>query len=87
MKTFSNILSKAPDAARTYIEGKKVDEVECIVSDIPGIARGKAVPAQKFLRQKNLSFAGFHFLSNDYRWLGRSRRKRRFYRTGYDLEP
>ena len=52
MKTFSNILSKAPDAARAYVEGKKVDEVECIVSDLPGIARGKAVPAQKFLRQK-----------------------------------
>ena len=52
MKTFSNILSKAPDAARAYVDGKKVDEVECIVSDLPGIARGKAVPAQKFLRQK-----------------------------------
>ena len=52
MKTFSNILSKAPDAARDYVEGRKVDEVECIVSDLPGIARGKAVPAQKFLRQK-----------------------------------
>ncbi|MEM1006529.1 MAG: glutamine synthetase family protein [Pseudomonadota bacterium] len=28
-----------------------MDEVECIISDLPGIARGKAVPASKFARQ------------------------------------
>lgn len=41
-----------PEAARAYIEGRRLDEVECIVSDLPGIARGKAVPAVKFARQK-----------------------------------
>lgn len=41
-----------PEAARTYIEGRRLDEVECIISDLPGIARGKAVPAAKFARQK-----------------------------------
>ncbi len=41
-----------PQAARDYIEGHRLDEVECIVSDLPGIARGKAVPAQKFARQE-----------------------------------
>ena len=40
-----------PEAAKTYLEGRRLDEVECIVSDIPGIARGKAVPASKFGRQ------------------------------------
>ena len=40
-----------PDAARAYLDGKRLDEVECIVSDLPGIARGKAVPARKFARQ------------------------------------
>ena len=45
-------LIKAPEAARDYIEGKRLDEVECIVSDLPGIARGKAVPAKKFARQE-----------------------------------
>lgn len=41
-----------PEAAREYLEGRRLDEVECIISDLPGIARGKAVPASKFARQK-----------------------------------
>ncbi|WP_170505447.1 glutamine synthetase family protein [Ruegeria arenilitoris] len=40
-----------PQAARTYIDGQRLDEVECIISDLPGIARGKAVPASKFAKQ------------------------------------
>ncbi|MEE4188296.1 MAG: glutamine synthetase family protein [Roseobacter sp.] len=40
-----------PEAAQNYLAGKRLDEVECIVSDLPGIARGKAVPASKFARQ------------------------------------
>ncbi|RVT84318.1 glutamine synthetase [Rhodobacteraceae bacterium CCMM004] len=40
-----------PPAARAYIDGHRLDEVECIVSDLPGIARGKAMPATKFARQ------------------------------------
>jgi glutamine synthetase len=43
---------KLPDAAREYLEGKRLDEIECIISDLPGIARGKAVPASKFARQE-----------------------------------
>ena len=39
------------EAARAYLDGKRLDEVECIISDLPGIARGKAVPASKFARQ------------------------------------
>ena len=41
-----------PPAAQEYLEGKRLDEVECIVPDLPGIARGKAVPASKFARQE-----------------------------------
>ena len=44
---------KLPDAARAYLDGHRLDEVECIISDLPGIARGKALPAGKFARQKN----------------------------------
>lgn len=40
-----------PAAALQYLEGRKLDEVECIISDLPGIARGKAVPASKFAKQ------------------------------------
>ncbi|ASM71631.1 MULTISPECIES: glutamine synthetase family protein [Roseobacteraceae] len=44
-------LENLPEAAQAYLEGRRLDEVECIVSDLPGIARGKAVPASKFVRQ------------------------------------
>ncbi|MFK7743587.1 MAG: glutamine synthetase family protein [Roseobacter sp.] len=42
---------KLPPAAQAYLQGRRLDEVECIVSDLPGVARGKAVPASKFARQ------------------------------------
>jgi len=41
-----------PEAAQAYLEGRRLDEVECVIADLPGIARGKAVPASKFARQK-----------------------------------
>ncbi|MCL3882362.1 glutamine synthetase family protein [Marivita sp. GX14005] len=41
-----------PEPAALYLEGKRLDEVECIIADLPGIARGKAVPASKFARQE-----------------------------------
>ncbi|WP_372885530.1 glutamine synthetase family protein [Shimia sp.] len=44
-------IEKTPQAARDYLEGRRLDEVECIISDLPGIARGKAVPAKKFAKQ------------------------------------
>lgn len=45
-------IANLPPAARKYLEGKRLDEVECIIPDLPGIARGKAVPATKFARQE-----------------------------------
>jgi glutamine synthetase len=47
----SDWTTKGPEAAREYLKGRRLDEVECIISDLPGIARGKAVPASKFARQ------------------------------------
>jgi len=47
----STWIDALPEAARIYLEGRKLDEVECIISDLPGIARGKAVPASKFAKQ------------------------------------
>ncbi len=46
-------ISDLPEAAQTYLTGHKLDEVECIISDLSGIARGKAVPASKFARQSH----------------------------------
>ncbi len=40
-----------PEAAKLYLKDRRLDEVECVVADLPGIARGKAVPASKFARQ------------------------------------
>ncbi|MEN8840774.1 MAG: glutamine synthetase family protein [Octadecabacter sp.] len=37
-----------PQAARNYLDANRLDEVECMISDLPGIARGKAVPAAKW---------------------------------------
>ncbi|SEK34025.1 L-glutamine synthetase [Roseivivax marinus] len=48
----SEWIETLPQAARDYLEGRRLDEVECIIADLPGIARGKAVPASKFARQK-----------------------------------
>lgn len=47
----SNWKDNLPEAARIYLEGRKLDEVECIIADLPGVARGKAVPAKKFEKQ------------------------------------
>ena len=49
----SDWTDQIPEAARAYLEGRRLDEVECIISDLPGIARGKAVPASKFARQSH----------------------------------
>ena len=47
----NDLTKKLPEAAAQYLEGHRLDEVECIISDLPGIARGKAVPAKKFSKQ------------------------------------
>lgn len=47
----SDLVSRLPQAAQQYLEGRRLDEVECIVADLAGIARGKAMPASKFARQ------------------------------------
>jgi glutamine synthetase len=47
----SNWTTKIPEAARDYLAGRRLDEVECILPDIAGVARGKAMPAWKFDKQ------------------------------------
>lgn len=51
-----------PEAARDYIAGRRVDEVECIIGDIAGVARGKAMPASKFARQASFFLPNSIFL-------------------------
>lgn len=47
----TDLLKKLPESVLSYLNGNRLDEVECMIADLPGIARGKAVPATKFARQ------------------------------------
>ncbi len=51
-----------PDATRAYLDSKRLDEVECLVADIAGVARGKAMPASKFSQQKQFYLPNSIFL-------------------------
>ena len=51
-----------PEAARDYIAGRRLDEVECVVPDIAGVARGKAMPASKFAKQATFFLPNSIFL-------------------------
>ncbi|NBZ89436.1 glutamine synthetase family protein [Stagnihabitans tardus] len=51
-----------PEAARDYIGNRRVDEVECVIGDIAGVARGKAMPAPKFAKQTNYYLPNSIFL-------------------------
>ncbi len=48
----SDWTQKLPKAAQDYIADRRLDEVECLVSDLAGVAKGKAMPASKFGKQK-----------------------------------
>lgn len=37
-----------PEAFTDYLEGRVIEEVECIIPDLAGTSRGKAMPAYKF---------------------------------------
>ncbi len=58
----SDWTQKLPEAARNYLAGQRLDEVECIVGDIAGVARGKAMPASKFAHQKSFFLPNSIFL-------------------------
>jgi glutamine synthetase len=45
-------MDQIPEHAAKFIEDHRLNEVECIISDLSGIARGKAMPASKFATQK-----------------------------------
>ena len=41
-------LDNLPEAFLAYLNGRRLDEVECIVPDLNGMSRGKAMPLNKF---------------------------------------
>ncbi len=58
----SSWTDRLPEAAQEYIAGRRVDEVECVIGDIAGVARGKAMPAAKFAKQTNYFLPNSIFL-------------------------
>ena len=38
-----------PEAATQWLDGRRVEEIEAIIGDFAGIARGKVMPARKFI--------------------------------------
>ncbi len=55
-------LKTLPEAAQSYLHGHRLDEVECLVSDLAGVARGKAMPASKFATQSHFYLPNSIFL-------------------------
>lgn len=59
-----DFFDQLPQAAIDFMDGRKLDEVECIVADLSGIARGKAMPAAKFATQKHFYLPNSIFLQS-----------------------
>ncbi|TDI60153.1 MAG: glutamine synthetase, partial [Alphaproteobacteria bacterium] len=38
------------EAARAWCRARGVEDIECIVPDMAGVARGKLMPAEKFFK-------------------------------------
>ena len=47
-------LADLPDALHQWLNGRPLEEVECIVADLAGISRGKAMPIKKFAKKDPL---------------------------------
>jgi len=50
----NNWLNQIPQAAKDFIDGRRLEEIECIISDMPGMSRGKAMPASKFAKSSQM---------------------------------
>ena len=38
MNKLDEMIASLPEAAKEYINGKKLDEVECVIADLPGLS-------------------------------------------------
>ena len=65
----AEFVDRLPAAFREWLAGRRVEEVECVIADIAGISRGKAMPFAKFMREDRmfLPTSVFHqTISGDY---------------------
>jgi glutamine synthetase len=54
-KTNYEVFMNVPfDQLFTWLKDHKITEVECVVSDLTGIARGKILPTNKFLNEHGM---------------------------------
>ncbi|MFJ2709304.1 glutamine synthetase, partial [Pseudomonas sp. NPDC087346] len=59
-KTNNEVFMNAPfDQLFTWLKDHKITEVECVVSDLTGIARGKIAPTNKFLHYRVMMMVVF----------------------------
>jgi glutamine synthetase len=47
-------IDRLPEAFRSWLAGRRVEEVECVIADIAGVSRGKAMPFAKFMREDRM---------------------------------
>jgi glutamine synthetase len=67
--TPAETMEALPQDLRDWLDGRRIEEVECIIADIAGISRGKAMPFAKFARSERmfLPTSVFHqTISGDY---------------------
>jgi glutamine synthetase len=67
--TQAETMEALPEDLREWLDGRRIEEVECIIADIAGISRGKAMPFAKFSRSERmfLPTSVFHqTISGDY---------------------
>ncbi len=50
------------DAAADWLEARGLEDIECLVPDMAGVARGKMMPVEKFITAKTMSIPGSIFL-------------------------
>ncbi len=62
-------LEDFPKALRDWIADRSIEEVECVIPDVVGFARGKAMPVKKFLKTDRMYLSPalfFQTVSGDY---------------------
>lgn len=52
----------SPAEAATWLEARGLDDIECVVPDMSGVARGKMMPVQKFIDGPTMAIPGSIFL-------------------------
>jgi glutamine synthetase len=50
----AEFVDRLPDPFREWLGGRRIEEVECIIADIAGVSRGKAMPFAKFMREDRM---------------------------------